>query len=880
MPSNTAIVVKEGTHMICSYAFSGYRELSSIVISSSVKLIGVNIFEDCKNIATIRLKPTIPPTLKENLFGIRPHQYSATIYVPESSVEAYRNAEHWNKLTTIETYKDGSLDKFTYKGLCYETLSHTEVKVIDGEQPYSGDVIIPETVVYNEQSYRVIEIDSEAFKNCTGLATITMGSHVTEIGDRTFSGCDKLDIVYVKAKVPPIIYDNTFDFITCHATLYVPQGCEETYRNAEHWNKFSEINSYKEGALKRFTYEGLRYETLSLTEVKVIADEQPYSGNVIIPETVMCNGSTYNVVDIGDGVFRDCTGLISMIIGENITSIRDEAFYGCSNMISFTVGSSITSIGDGAFLGCSKLTEITIPNSITLIGENAFNGCSSLVKVTIGSGVSSIGNNAFASCPALTTLTVLAINPPAITNKNVFDDDTYLYTKLWIRYGCQKAYEEALYWNRFAKVSELESDNHFVVEPISASRGSNFILPVALVNDVVVAGFQADLYLPAGVDMLPGNEEKSLMLTERATDSHVITAARQSDGAIKILAYSTTAEPFNGYDGVLFAVQLNVAQNFNGECMIQLRNIVLTAPDDSGYEVSDLDIEVTMVLPEKGDANSDGKIDVSDINAIANYILQPERSHINLTQADVNNNDKVNVTDIVGVGHIILGNESKSSIRRSIAAEGAENSRFYIDNFDIAAGGEKSVEIILDNATAISGFQADIYLPEGLSIKQSDGLYDIALSDRMDNHTISVAKQKSGAMRILSYSVSSSEFEGNDGALVRMTLVADPNFKQGDIAMSNMIFSQSDMTEYVFENEYPAVNGGAKVPGVIAPQWQIIVSNGTLHVSGVQGSERVCIYAIDGTLMHSATVAHLSRIALPHGVYLVQVAGMTRKVVL
>ena len=120
-----------------------------------------------------------------------------------------------------------------------------------------------------------------------------------------------------------------------------------------------------------------------------------YSGNVVIPSSVVYNGNTYSVTSIGAWAFYGCSGLTSVTIPNSVTSIGAGAFYGCSGLTSVTIPNSVTSIGDEAFEYCSGLTSVTIPNSVTSIGANAFGECSSLASVVIGSGVKSIGSSAF-----------------------------------------------------------------------------------------------------------------------------------------------------------------------------------------------------------------------------------------------------------------------------------------------------------------------------------------------------------------------------------------------------------------------------------------------------------------------------------------------------
>ena len=131
-----------------------------------------------------------------------------------------------------------------------------------------------------------------------------------------------------------------------------------------------------------------------------------YSGEVVIPESVIYNGKTYSVTSIGYAAFRYCSDLTSVTIPNSVTEIGNEAFWNCSSLTSVTIGNSVTEIGSSAFYYCSSLTSVTIPNSVTSIGEKAFYYCSSLTSVTIGNSVTSIGNFAFYNCSSLTSVTI------------------------------------------------------------------------------------------------------------------------------------------------------------------------------------------------------------------------------------------------------------------------------------------------------------------------------------------------------------------------------------------------------------------------------------------------------------------------------------------
>ena len=131
------------------------------------------------------------------------------------------------------------------------------------------------------------------------------------------------------------------------------------------------------------------------------------TGSLIIPSSVVNNGTTYIVTSIGSSAFYGCTGLISVIIPNSVTGIGASAFYGCSGITTLGLSSNLTFIGSGAFQNCTNLAgNVTIPNSVTSIGYGAFKYCYGLTSVTIPNSVTSIGNEAFSNCTGLTSVTI------------------------------------------------------------------------------------------------------------------------------------------------------------------------------------------------------------------------------------------------------------------------------------------------------------------------------------------------------------------------------------------------------------------------------------------------------------------------------------------
>ena len=119
-----------------------------------------------------------------------------------------------------------------------------------------------------------------------------------------------------------------------------------------------------------FMVDGIYYTVDNETqEATVVRKDQQttYSGDIVIPETVTHEGSTYTVTAIGESAFSR------------------------SNIQSLSLPNTLRTIMNSAFYLCNGLTEVVVPNSVTSIGKYAFSDDKDLTRIFIGSGVESIG---------------------------------------------------------------------------------------------------------------------------------------------------------------------------------------------------------------------------------------------------------------------------------------------------------------------------------------------------------------------------------------------------------------------------------------------------------------------------------------------------------
>ena len=183
-----------------------------------------------------------------------------------------------------------------------------------------------------------------------------------------------------------------------------------------------------------FDYQGLRYKKLSSSTVSVVGPVEVQTERVI-PETVVNNGTTYTVTEIGDRAFdcrlvdstpyKDYVGkpnFVSIKIPKTITRIGAYAFRQCGDLhtnsglvnVIFDSESQLKLIDHDAFANCCAIREFELPREVETIGENAFYDDWCIKKFTFqeGSRLKSIGGNAFHCNSSLQSLTL----PSSVTN--------------------------------------------------------------------------------------------------------------------------------------------------------------------------------------------------------------------------------------------------------------------------------------------------------------------------------------------------------------------------------------------------------------------------------------------------------------------------------
>ena len=84
-----------------SGAFENCTALEEVVLPSSLTTINASVFRNCSSLKRFTIQATVLPEVGTNVFQNAPIS-SATLYVPEKSIEKYRSTEPWSQFGAVE----------------------------------------------------------------------------------------------------------------------------------------------------------------------------------------------------------------------------------------------------------------------------------------------------------------------------------------------------------------------------------------------------------------------------------------------------------------------------------------------------------------------------------------------------------------------------------------------------------------------------------------------------------------------------------------------------------------------------------------------------------------------------------------------------------
>ena len=282
------------------------------------------------------------------------------------------------------------------------------------DRGYSGDLIIPSEIEYDNSVYTVTSIGSWAFYRCSGLTSVTIPNSVMNIDECAFEGCEGLTSVTIGNDVVSI---GSYAFSKCSglSSITIPNSVTSIGHNV---------------------FE----DCVSLTSITI--------GNQITQIQGLCAG---------------CKNLKSVVIPNSVTHIYEEAFQGCNSLKSFVIED-----GDAPINVCGSIIDVVYgeaPMSYVYIGRNIVNdgtggwhgwtfseigNIDSSTKIVIGQNVSELNEGLFREDSL--TITSYAQTPP------ILHEEISETTVLNVPKGRTVQYATSQYWNNANKIYAEEQN--------------------------------------------------------------------------------------------------------------------------------------------------------------------------------------------------------------------------------------------------------------------------------------------------------------------------------------------------------------------------------------------------------------------------------------
>ncbi len=377
------------------------------------------------------------------------------------------------------------------------------------------------------------------------------------------------------------------------------------------------------GSVATVTYKG-SYET---------EYDNEYSGFVVIPATVTYNGTTYPVTSIGFDAFGGCTGLTSVVIPNSVTSIGGWAFSRCTGLTSVNIPNSVTSISIGTFRYCSGLTSIDIPNSVTKIGDYAFEDCTRLTSVNIPNSVTYVGFCAFHNTVWYNRQPKGLVYAGMVAYK--YKGTMPSGTSIILKEGTL-----GITCCAFRYCSGLTG----IVIPSSVTRigeeafnGCSGLTSIVIPNSVTRIGYYAfrncrgltSIVIPNSVTSIG---EYAFIGCSGLTDVYCYIADLSKVSSGEELFYLDNSD----YSGRALHVLRGTADDYRA--------------DENWYPYFGQIVDDLIPETPFGDVNGDLEVNIADVNAVIDIILNGSEN----PSGDVNGDGEVNIADVNAVIDIIL----------------------------------------------------------------------------------------------------------------------------------------------------------------------------------------------------------------------------------
>lgn len=242
---------------------------------------------------------------------------------------------------------------------------------------YKGYITVPETVVYNNETYTVVSVDNGAFTGSEGLLGVTLPNTITTIGDRAFSGCHGLTEFTIPQGVTTIDYDAFYGSINIKE-ITIPNSVNSIMSRAFSKLENLVIEDGEEDLFLMTLYsinDNTPFHICPLKSIylgrnlKYQNSYSPFGDNSLL-ETVTIGEK---VTKLSSYLFRDCTGLKDIYCYNE--EVPEVGLYVLANDIAHNVTLHVPANSIGKYKAASFWKEfgtiVSVPNDNSAL-ENTF----------------------------------------------------------------------------------------------------------------------------------------------------------------------------------------------------------------------------------------------------------------------------------------------------------------------------------------------------------------------------------------------------------------------------------------------------------------------------------------------------------------------------
>lgn len=541
---NTAYTVTA----IGRFGFGSWRKLTAVTIPNSVITIGDGAFSDCQSLTSV--------TIPESVTSIGGY--------------AFKSCDNLKSIEIPNSVKSIGAEAFN---VCKSLTS----------------IVLPNSIT---------EIKDITFNECSSLASVTIPASVTSIGNSAFAYCTALNEVHCAAVTPPVCDMASIYCVGAGMTVFVPAGSVEAYRNDNIWNRFTIVAEPEPEVpvLPAVTFgvgdaSGRVGEEIALAvgmnnSVKVtsfqcdihlpegFAPVKDEDGNLSIK---LSNRKSANHI-LGSNQLPD--GTIRVLVYSTTNSLFD----GTEGTL-FTIDVEPTTAQPAEY----NLTVdgiVAVDENVKQINVEPVTG-HILLKPTIAQGDVNGDDEINITDASLTVSHILGNTPEGflIDKADVNADNTVNVTDV------SSIVTIVLGKSTMAKAPRAnaadENNGTLSVKDFSIQPGETLEMPVSLTAPRQYSAFQTDIYLPDGLDVVIVDEEGETypdvwFNPTKPTKSHTIVANLQSDGALRVLAYSNLNSMFKtGTGDVLFYVRVHAAEDFSATPQtVEFKSTIFNAGTD------------------------------------------------------------------------------------------------------------------------------------------------------------------------------------------------------------------------------------------------------------------------------------------------------------